>query len=142
MKRATYLAPKPAKTHQSESLQQGNIMATLTVPNSTNLLNAHTAPHLLDNLLHDRVDLLEGVSPTGSRSRQPLHNIKSLRWVQADWIALEQIGHHDKVAIGGELVRDELGVDEFVADYVGKDEDCGVGLFGFGVGDVGVDCKE
>lgn len=39
--------------------------------------------------------------------------------------------------IGGVL---QLGIDEFVADDVGQDEDGGVGLLVLGVGDVGADC--
>lgn len=81
------------------------------------------------------------MSSTGTRRREPLHQIESLGWVERDGVPFKQVGHHDKVAIGGELVGDELGVVEFVADDVREEEDCCGGLLGFGVGDVGVDCS-
>ena len=44
------------------------------------------------------------------------------------------------VHYGREYVGLQLGIDEFVADDVGKDEDGVGGLLVFGVGEVGVDC--
>lgn len=38
---------------------------------------------------------------------------------------MEEVGHADEVAVGGELVGDQLGVDEGVADDVGEEEDAG-----------------
>lgn len=52
---------------------------------------------------------------------------------------MEEIGHDDVVAVGGELVGDELGVDELMADHVGEDDDGGGSVFGLGEGDVGGD---
>ena len=51
---------------------------------------------------------------------QPLHDVEVARLVERDRVALEQVGHHDEVAIGGELVGNELGIVEAVADYVGN----------------------
>lgn len=49
----------------------------------------------------------------------PFHNVKVPWAVERDRIAVEEVGHEHKVAVGGELVGDELGVDEAVADHVG-----------------------
>jgi hypothetical protein len=50
----------------------------------------------------------------------PFHNVKVAWSVEWDGVAMEQVGHHDKVAVGRELVGDELGIDEAVADDVGN----------------------
>lgn len=50
----------------------------------------------------------------------PLSEIKVGATVQLNWIAMEQIGHEHEEAIGSELVGDELGVVELVADDVGE----------------------
>jgi hypothetical protein len=39
--------------------------------------------------------------------------------IERHGVAVEEVWHDDEVAIGGELVGDELGVDEAVAEYVG-----------------------
>lgn len=51
---------------------------------------------------------------------------------------MEEVGHADEVAVGGELVGDQLGVDEAVADDVGQDEDAGRRLLVGRVGEVGL----
>jgi hypothetical protein len=50
---------------------------------------------------------------------------------------VEEVGHDNEIAIGSELVGEELGIDVFVADYVGEEEDCVFGGFGGRVGKVG-----
>lgn len=54
------------------------------------------------------------------RTIEPGHQIPTrgaiIRW---HGITVEEVRHYDEVAIGGELVGDELGVDEAVAEYVG-----------------------
>lgn len=50
---------------------------------------------------------------------QPLCEIKVRATVQLQWIAMEKIGHEHKEAVGSELVGDELGIVELVADDVG-----------------------
>lgn len=57
--------------------------------------------------------------------------------VQLIWIAVEKVGHDDQVAVRGELVGDELLVDEFMAEHVSQEEDCILGVSVFGVGEVG-----
>lgn len=50
---------------------------------------------------------------------QPLWEIKVGATVQLHWIAMEKIGHEHEEAVGSELVGDELGIVELVADDVG-----------------------
>lgn len=50
---------------------------------------------------------------------QPLHEVEVARAVEGDRVSIEEVGHHDEVAVGGELVGDELGVIKAVADHVG-----------------------
>lgn len=49
----------------------------------------------------------------------PLHDVKISRTIERDGILVEQIRHHDKVSVGGELVRDEVRIDETMTDHVG-----------------------
>lgn len=119
------------------SHEPSNIFGTKAVSNSTNLLHTLVLLHVLDDLLHDWVDLLLGVALGWARGGQPLHDVKVIWAVERDWVALEEIGHDDVVAISGELVGDELGVVELVADDVGEDEDRGGGVLRLWVGEVG-----
>ena len=57
------------------------------------------------------------------RALEPLEEIKALGLVQRHGVAVEEVGHADQVAVGGELVGDQLGVDEAVAEDVGDEED-------------------
>jgi hypothetical protein len=57
---------------------------------------------------------------------EPLHNVEIAGAVQGDRVAVEEVGHQDKVAIGGELVGDELGIVEAVADDIGDAGDTGI----------------
>jgi hypothetical protein len=118
-----------------------NVLAAKAVTHRADLLRALFL-HVRQRLLDDRV---HGVGQVALAFRaallQPRHDIEVLWAVEFDGIALEEVGHDDIVAVGGELVGDELGVDEFVADDVGEDDDGGGGVFGFGEGDVGGDLE-
>lgn len=50
---------------------------------------------------------------------EPLLDVEVVRAVQLDGVAVEEVGHQDEVAVGGQLVGDELDVDELVADDIG-----------------------
>ena len=98
--------------------------------------------HLDEAGVDDGVDLGRemGLPTLVIRAFHPGLDVEVARAVKGDGIAGEEVGHQDEVAVGGELVGDELRVDEGVADYVGDDEDTSGGFF-FGVGDVGFDCR-
>jgi hypothetical protein len=53
---------------------------------------------------------------------------------------MEEVGHHNEISISCELVGEELGIDVFVADNIGEEEDCFLGGFVFGIGEVGFSC--
>jgi len=78
-------------------------------------------PHLYQTRVDDRIDHGRQVCDLFLiiLSLYPLHDVKVARSVEWDGVAMEQVGHHDKVAVGRELVGDELCVDEAVADDVG-----------------------
>lgn len=66
-------------------------------------------------------------------------NLAGLHVADVDGVAAEEVGQDSQVAIVGELVGEQLAVDEEAED-VGEDND---GLFGslvvLGVGEVGID---
>lgn len=93
----------------------------------------------MQNRLHNRVD---HVREMPRRSIQPFHEIESRRSVKLHGISLEYIRHDNEVAISGKLVRDELRVDEFVADDVCEDQDCALGGTVGWVGEVGFDWRD
>ena len=114
-----------------------HILPPKTIPHSSNLLRALLL-HILERALHNWVHTIRQMPLTLRPTfLQPLHDIEAFGAVELDRVALEEVGHDGPVAVGGELVGYELGVDEFVPDYVGEDEDCGARVFGLGVGDVG-----
>jgi len=110
--------------------KSGNVFGAKAVPNGTQLLNTELALHLLDALVYDWVDNLFLVS------LEPIHDLEALWWVQLYRVAMKEIWEHDKVAICSVLVCEELGVYKFVADNVGKEEDCIGGRFVFWIGKV------
>lgn len=117
--------------------EAGDVLAAEAVADGTDLLRALLL-HVCQSLLDDRVDGVRQVAlALGTALLQPGHDVEVLRAVQLDGVALEKVGHDDPVAVGGELVGDELGVDEFMADHVGQNDNGGGGVFGLGVGDVG-----
>lgn len=74
------------------------------------------------------------------RALEPAHEIKVRGAIQRDWIAVEQVGHDDEVAIGRQLVGDELGVREAVADDISEEQDGALGRAVRGTRHVGLDC--
>jgi hypothetical protein len=51
---------------------------------------------------------------------QPGHQIKASGAIQQHWIAVEQVRHDDKVAICRQLIRDQLGINETMADHISE----------------------
>lgn len=119
-----------------------NVFAAKAVSDGTDLLRALLL-HVCKGLLDDRVDGVRQVALAfGASLLQPGHDVEVFGPVELDRVALEEVGHDGVVAVGGELVGDQLGVDELMADHVGEDDDGGGGVLGFGVGDVGGDCED
>jgi len=118
-----------------------DVLAAKAVSDGTDLLRALLL-HVRQRLLDDRVDLVGQVAlALRAALLQPSHDVEVLGAVELDGVALEEIGHDDEVAVGGELVGDELGVDELMADHVGEDDDGGGGVLGLGVRNVGGDLR-
>jgi hypothetical protein len=114
-----------------------NVLAAKAVSDRANLLRALLL-HVRQRRLDDRVDLVRQVAlALGAALLQPGHDVEVFGAVELHGVALEEVGHDDVVAVGSELVGDELGVDELMADHVGEDDDGGGGVFGLGEGDVG-----
>lgn len=131
------------ETDTSQRLQgcgdryRSTYLATEAVSNTANPLNTQLLPQVLDGRLDDRVDM------GGLVLREPSLKVDlaGLEVLDLDRIALEEIRDDSQVALGGELVRDELavGVD---AEDIAQDED---GLLGvlvvLGVGEVSLNWK-
>jgi hypothetical protein len=118
-----------------------NVLAAKAVADGANLLRALLL-HVCQSLLDDRVDGVRQVAlALGAALGQPLHDVEvsSAELVELDGVALEEVGHDGPVAVGGELVGDQLGVDQGVAHDIGKDDDGVGGVLVLGVGDVGGD---
>ena len=54
---------------------------------------------------------------------QPLRNVEVAGTVKLDGILVEQVRHQNQIAIGGDLVGDELCVQELVSHDVGEAEE-------------------
>ena len=109
-----------------------NILCPKAISDSTNLFGSLLL-QLFQGSLHNGSNLLNTMfGPPGA-------HIEVYRSIERNWVALEHIGHDDEIAIGGELVRDELGVDESVANDIGDDEDA---VFGRLVGRIGEVCLD
>lgn len=113
-----------------------HVLGAEAVSHATDALAAQLGAHLDERGVDDRVDRGRQVA---GWALEPFLHVEPCGPVQGDGVAVEEVRHDDEVAVGGELVGDELGVDEGVADHVGKDEDGVLGGFGGGVGEVGLD---
>lgn len=84
-------------------------------------LDAILLTQLDDTAINDRINIRRGMSTLLGVvfAAQPLHDVEVGGSVELNWVAVKEIGHHDKVAIGSELIGDELHVVELVADHVG-----------------------
>jgi stage III sporulation protein SpoIIIAA len=51
---------------------------------------------------------------------QPGHQIEASRAIQQHRIAVKQVRHDDKVAICCQLIRNQLGINEPMADYISE----------------------
>jgi hypothetical protein len=97
----------------SYSTQQRNLRTAIS--DTTDTLASQLASH------HFQGAFYNGIYARGAMWLTPFRKIK-VRWpIQWDGVAMEQIGHDDEVAIGGELVGDQLGIYKFVANDVGED---------------------
>ena len=94
-----------------------HILRPKTIPDRPKFLAPVLRPQLDDGSVNDRVDPWRKM-PGGSV--QPFLNVEVTWAIEWDGVSVEEIGHDDEVAIGGELIGDKLGVVEFVADDVGE----------------------
>ena len=110
-----------------------HILGSETISHGSDPLDALSLD-ILDDFFDDRRDSLDGMS------LEPFLNIKGARSVQLENVAVEEVGHVSLVAVGSELVSDELGIEEGVADDVGQEKDGGGRVRGSGGGRQGDIC--
>ena len=80
--------------------EAADVLGAEAVSGAADALAAERAAHLLQHRLDDWVHVLRQVV------LQPGHQVEA-RWpVDLDRVAVEEVGHHDEVAVGGELVGD------------------------------------
>ena len=108
-----------------------DVLPAEAVPHGADALGAHRLAQVRDELLDQRL------RPVDAVVLDPAGEVEVGGPVQRDGVAEEHVGHVGEVAVGGELVGDQLGVLEAVADDVGDDEDGDGGVGGGGTGDVG-----
>lgn len=89
-----------------------------------NYLDSVLLSHLDDTRIDDWVDVRRVVGALLGMilSSKPLHDVETFRPVELDWIAIKQIRHHHKIAIRGQLVRNKLCIDKFVANDISDTE--------------------
>jgi hypothetical protein len=79
-----------------------------------------------DSGLDDWVDGLLGVRILAvAAGREPLHEVEVGRAIQREGIAVEHVDDQRQVAVGGELVSNQLAVDPD-ADDIGDEQDGGI----------------
>lgn len=93
---------------------------------------------ILDGVDDDGIDLLLAVGVVAvAASCEPLHDVEALGKGEGQLVAVEEIDDQGGVAVGGELVGQQLAVVPDAED-VGDEEDTGVlvRLVGGGLGEV------
>ena len=106
-----------------------DVLGAEAVSHCADLLAVVHSAHLDERRVDDGVDIRRQVGRflRVVSALQPLLDVKVAWSVQWDRVATEHVRHYDEVAVGGELVGDQLGVDEFVPDHVGDEEDAEIG---------------
>jgi hypothetical protein len=100
------------------SQMSDNVLRTEAVADSTDSFAAKFGSHFDQGGLDDRVDDRREVP---GRSFEPTRKIECLEGsVQWDGIAMENVRHHDEVAVCCQLVGDELRVYEEMANDIGE----------------------
>jgi hypothetical protein len=102
------------------SEQTGHIFRAEAVSDGAELLGLELALDTRKDGVDDGRGLLGHVVLEPVRQRQSLRP-RSL--VDEPWVAVEEVRHHHMVAMGSEAIRQELRVDETVADDVGDEKD-------------------
>lgn len=123
--------------------RDGHVLGAVAVADGADLLETLLA-QVLDGGVDDGEDGVGRVWGLAVRrfAGEPLHDLEALRRVNEDGIVVHDVGDDGEVAVGGELVGEQLRVGELVAEDVGKEEDCGVLLdISAGLGDVSFDCE-
>lgn len=69
----------------------------------------------------------------------PLSEVEVRRAIKGGRVTVEQIRHNNEVSVRCELIGNELGVDETMANDVGKDEDCVHCTLVFRISEIGFD---
>ena len=83
--------------------EAADVFAAEAVSDAADALAAERAAHLLQHRLDDRVHVRRQVV------LQPAHQVE-VRWrVKLNRVTVEEVKHHDEVAVGGELVGDAVG---------------------------------
>jgi hypothetical protein len=101
--------------------EAADILSAEAVAHTTNALTAQIVTHFCQDTLDDWVRLFREVV------LHPVHDIEALGPVQWDCVAIKQVWQHNKVSRGSKLIRNELGVDEAVADDIRENENCILG---------------
>lgn len=114
-------------------------LGTKAVPNSANLLDAQV-PQSLDALDNNRVNSRRRVRVVATRALgNPLDEVKVALAVQRQRIAVEDVRHQHGVALGGEVVGQQLAVLPDANDIGDEENALAVaGLVGGRRGQVGV----
>jgi hypothetical protein len=109
--------------------------AAEAVADTSDALGTQFLTNILDGGLDDGVDLGRLVlgEPVGQIGLSGLHV------GNADGVAAEEVGENTEVAIGGELIGEQLSVDVHAEDVAQDDDGLFGGLVVLGVDDVGVD---
>lgn len=109
-------------------------LGTKAVPYGTEL-GESLLLEVLQTLLHDGVDSLLGVGVVAVGAlREPLHDI--LWRGVGEAVAVEDIDDHGVVAVGGELVRHELGVLPDAEDVLDVEQRDTIVLLALGLGHI------
>ena len=102
-----------------------NILGTKAIPHTSNLFESQFLSQVFDRVQHQRVrgsgivfGLILAVLAT-----QPFLQIKALGTVQWDGVTREYIRYVCRIPVCGELVRDELGINESVPNDIGDQND-------------------
>lgn len=112
-----------------------HVFGTETVTHRTDLLTVMLGTHRHEARVNDRVDSWREMGDLLLRvlALHPLLDVEVAWTVQRDGVAVKEVGHHNEVAVCGELVCNELGVDRFVPDHVGDEQDAVFGRLVFRV---------
>ncbi len=109
--RATYYGEAIVRIHDSSPKRCRTYLSAKAITHGAQLLDALIGLEPFDSFDNDGVNVFLGVRVVAVRALfEPREDFETLRWIQADRVAIEEVDDEGQIAVLGKLVGNQLAV--------------------------------